>query len=165
MGSHDLLLLSPFHLLLAAALIKAVSNHKPTQLEPFAVHWLGVNYKKDLSPEMSARGSHDGWTSRSGVFSTEQELTAYLLEIRLPMLLEVAVSAAALAEEEAINFEAKMLRRAAALSGLGEGKAKPDKLHEKVSGGTHLELSYDVGEDGHLSVDFSVTTSAVVVGP
>jgi hypothetical protein len=177
--SPDLLLNLP-HSLLVAALIKAVSDNKPTLFEPFAVHWLGVNYKEDLSPEQSARTSHGGWTSRGGVFRTEQELTAYLLEIRLPMLMEVAVSAAALmnphnipsfltdfflqAEEEATKFEAKMRQRAAKLLSHGEADADARRQNEQVTGGTRLELNYDVDENGKLSIDFSVTASATLVG-
>jgi hypothetical protein len=160
-------------------LIKAVSKNKPTRFEAFAVQWLDSTYKKSLSSAQSARVSHDSWTSRSGVFRNERELNAYLLEIRLPMLLEVAVSAAVLmnpynvpsflmdfflqAQEEAIRFEAKMTERAAGLSIKAEAKADARKPNEKVSGGGHLKLSYDVGEDGKLSVDFCVTASPVAV--
>ena len=77
-----------------AALIKSVAVAKPDKFEPYAVQWLSeqIIYKDDLSPDMLS-GRTGSWTKRTDVPPTQSAFTNYLLEIRLPILLQCAVEA------------------------------------------------------------------------
>ena len=154
-------------------MIKSVAKAKPDKFEPFTVQWLRERYTKEL-PRGMAEPPADSWVMRTDVPPTESAFTDYLLEIRLPILLQRAVEAALLMKpdnvpvflldfftqsaEEAVKAEALLRERAVSMPPTPSSrKPKATGPKQKLEGGTALTLSYEVGDDGKLSVDFSLT--------